>query len=141
MKVSRSEFVEGFQFLGLIGLLVGVFVIPGQWASGTIRWEAEIGIAVSAVCVLVATLLALSIKPAVIVAAQLLLFGGAGYLAVVPFVAAEVGLLHWQRIGLFALASAAAAFVGWYVLRRLMHHGAQPTVQADVAASRPRGLT
>jgi hypothetical protein len=32
MKITRAELVEGFQILGLIGLLVGAFVIPSQWA-------------------------------------------------------------------------------------------------------------
>lgn len=121
MKVTRSEFVAGFQLLGFIGLLVGAFVVPGQWMSGAVRSEAVVGIAASMGCVIAAVLLALSLKPAVVVTAQLLFVGGGSYLALVPFVAAMVGWQYWQRIGLLAVASAAAAFVGWYGLRRLKH--------------------
>lgn len=134
MKVTRSEFIEGFRRLGFVGLCVGVFVVPSQWVSGSIRTEAMVGILASLACVFMAMLLAVSIKPAVVVASQLLLVGGAGYLALVPFVAAEVGWHHWQRIGLLALASAAAAVAGWYGLRHLQQR-AQPTVQPEVPAS------
>lgn len=134
MKVTRSEFAEGFQLLGFVGLLVGVFVVPSQWVSGTIRPEAVVGVLASLACVTAAMILAPSIKPAFVVASLLLLMAGAGYLALVPFVAAEVGWHHWQRIGLLALASAAAAVAGWYGVRRFRQR-AQPTVQPEVPAS------
>ncbi|WP_293389350.1 hypothetical protein [Nevskia sp.] len=130
MKFTRSEFADGFKLLGLIGLIVGVAVVPGQWMSGAVHSEALVGIVVSGSCVLLATLLALSVKPALEVTAQLLFFGGLFYLALVPFISAQVGWHYWQRLSILLLASAASAFVGWHWLR-LLRAGAQPGVQAD----------
>jgi uncharacterized membrane protein YfcA len=79
---------------------------------------------------LAAALLALSIKPAVAVASQLLLVVGVGYLALVPFIVVEVGWHYWQCICLVALVSATGAFVGWYGLRRIRQPGAQHDVRA-----------
>lgn len=129
MKITRSKIIEGFQLVGFIGLLVSVFVVPDQWLSGAVRSEAVIGTLVSAGCVIAAAILAVSIKPAVVVVAQLLFVGGAAYLALVPFVAAEVGWQYWQRLALFSAVSATAVFAGWYALRRLRHHAAQQCTQ------------
>ena len=133
MKITRSEFVVGFMHLGFLGLLIGVVVVPGQWASGTIRPEALIGLVWSTACVLAAVCLAQSIKPALVVLAQLLLVVGAFCLALVPFVAAEVGWSHWQRVGSLGLACAVAVFIGWYMLHRFRRPDLQLKVHNDAA--------
>jgi hypothetical protein len=119
MKVSRSEFIKGFELLGFLGLLVALVVVPGQWLSDAVRSEAVAGITVSLLCVLAAVLLARSLRPVLVVTAQLLLFGGSFYLAILPFVAAETGTDHWQRLCFLGLVSAVSAISGWYFLQWL----------------------
>jgi len=130
MKFTRSEFVDGFKLLGSSGLIVEVTAVPEIWMSGTVRSEDLVVIVVSGSCVLLATLLALSVKPALEVTATLLLIGGLFYLALVPFISAEVGWHYWKRLSVLLFASAASAFVGGHWLR-LLRAGAQPDVQAD----------
>jgi len=134
MKVSCSEFAQGFTLLGSMGLLVGVFVVPGQWLSSNVRPEAIWGIAASVVCVVAAVLLERSLRPAAIAGACVLFLGGVAYMAMIPFVAADVGLHHWQGIGLLALVALVATLVGWHGLQYVRSHGAQQVPPADAAS-------
>lgn len=137
MNLKRSGFAKGCQLLGCMGLLVAVMVVPGQWVSGSIRFEAKAGTIVSVVFVLLAVYLSKSLKPFLVVSAELLLFGGATYFFVVLSVAIETGWYHWILIGALGLASSGLAFIGAYALRRMNRVVVQLAVQPEGPSSRP----
>jgi hypothetical protein len=106
MKMStRLQIAQGFAAIGTVGLLFTAFVVPSQWLSGQLRVEAQIGTFFSFLCVLLAAAAARSVPFGLKVFLSALLLVSLGYLAVVPFVVAEVG---WN--------SRAAALVGALVV-------------------------
>jgi hypothetical protein len=130
MIMRRSaEIAEGLIILATVGLLVGAFVIPGQWQAGSIRMEAKVGLGASVICIFFASFMARSLLLPIRALLVTLLLTSVGYLAVTPFVVSETGAT--SRLGLFVvglvIAAAASAF-GLWLLKR---HAAQQAVAAD----------
>lgn len=85
------QIAQGFAVIGTVGLLVTAFVVPGQWLSGHLREEAQIGVVVSFFCVLLASVAARSALFGLKVLLSALLIASLGYLVVVPFAVAQAG--------------------------------------------------
>ena len=103
-------------------------MVPGQWQAGQVRAEAQIGLLISALCVILAAVVERSVRFGLKVTAAALLVVSLGYLAAVPFPVAQAG---WNNqavsLALTLTAVALVSAVGLWFLRDT----AQQTVAAD----------
>lgn len=119
---------QGLSIIGTAALLVAAFVVPGQWQSGQIRAEAQIGVLLSFLCVAFAAVAARSVTFGLKTFLSTLLMVGLGYLVTIPWAVAPA---DWnRRVSILLVLLFVVAVASGFGLWRL-RLSAQQAVQPD----------